>query len=154
MPEIRILSICVFRRGSRILVARGLDAVKGEAFLRPLGGAVEFGELAVDAIRREIREELHAEIIEPVQIGVLENLFTYQGTPAHEIVIVFDAEFADHRLYQKDSLTIHEEDIWDGPAQWVDFHDNLATPLYPDGLVELLNDVASQSGAQDSEQPT
>ncbi len=142
MPEIRILAICVFRRGSRILVARGFDAVKGEAFLRPLGGAVEFGELAVDALRREIHEELDAEIIEPVQIGVLENLFTYQGKPGHEVVIVFDAEFADQQLYQKDSLPIHEEDVWDGPAQWVEFDDGLALALYPDGLTELLNNTA------------
>lgn len=112
--------------------------MKKETFLRPLGGAVEFGELAVDALRREIREELHAEIVEPVQLGVLENIFMYQGQPGHEIVIVFDATFADPTHYDKDTLPIHEEEIWDGPARWVDVGEGLTFALYPDGLAELL----------------
>ncbi len=145
MPKIRILAICVFRRGSKILVAQGFDAVKKETFFRPLGGAVEFGELAADALRREIREELHAEILEPVQLGVLENLFTYQGQPSHEVVFVFDAQFADQQLYQKASLEIHEEDIWDGPARWIDLEDDLTAALYPEDLEELLKNKGRNS---------
>ncbi|MDP7020454.1 MAG: NUDIX hydrolase [Pirellulaceae bacterium] len=142
MSAIRILAICVFRHGSKVLVAQGFDAVKEESFLRPLGGAVEFGELAADALRREIREELAAEIAEVVQIGVLENIFTYRGQPGHEIVLVFDARFVDQEFYQKDSLAIHEEDIWDGPARWVDLNDDLPFDLYPDGLAALLRNAA------------
>lgn len=138
MSAIRFLAICVFRQGSRILVAEGFDAAKGESFFRPLGGAVEFGEFAGDAIRREIREELAAEISDPKQLGVLENLFTYQGQPCHEIVFVFDARFIDQRLYQVDSLHIQEEDIWAGPARWIDLNGNLPFNLFPAGLAALL----------------
>ena len=81
MPSIRLLAICAFRHPNRILVGRGFDEQKKEAFFRPHGGAVEFGERAVDALRREIREELGAEIQNPVQLGVLENLFTYRARP-------------------------------------------------------------------------
>ena len=73
------VEVCVFRHRTRILVARGFDDVKNEAFLRPLGGAVEFDEMVLDALRREIREELGVEISDPVQLGVLENVFTYRG---------------------------------------------------------------------------
>ncbi len=137
MPSIRHLVICVFRNGTKILVAQGFDDVKNETFLRPLGGAVEFGERAVDALRREMREELGAQIEEPVQLGVLENVFTYRGAPGHEVVFVFDARFADAELYNRPSLPLNES-VWDGAARWIDLADPLPHPLYPDGLGMLL----------------
>ena len=130
--------MCVFRHRTRILVARGFDDIKNEAFLRPLGGAVEFGEMVVDTLRREIREELGVEIAEPVQLGVLENVFTYRGQPGHEIVFVFDAKFVDTELYAKPSLPLNEP-VWDGPARWIDLVDPLPAALYPEGLTALLS---------------
>lgn len=137
MSSIRPLAICLFRHRGRILVARGFDDTKQEHFLRPLGGAVEFGERAELALRREIREELGVEITRPVRLGVLENVFTYRGRPGHEIVFVFDARFVDRRLYARPSLPL-AEDIWDGPARWIDLSRPLPAPLYPEGLLALL----------------
>ncbi len=140
MASIRHLVICVFRDKTRILVAQGFDDVKRETFLRPLGGAVEFGELAVDALRREIREELGAEITDPVRLGVLENVFTYLGRPGHEIVFVYDAKFVDADLYSSTDVPLNES-VWDGGARWIDLADPLPAPLYPDGLMTLLKRV-------------
>ena len=135
--HIRVLVLCIFRNGTQILVARGVDDVKGEAFHRPLGGAVEFGEMAVDALRREMREELGEEIRDPVRLGVLENVFEYAGEPGHEVVFVYDAAFANEELYAKPELPLNER-IWDGVARWIDLEHPTSLPLYPDGLVELL----------------
>jgi 8-oxo-dGTP pyrophosphatase MutT (NUDIX family) len=55
---IRVIAIFVFRDGDRILVAKCADDVKQDMFARPLGAVVEFGETSVQAIVREIREEL------------------------------------------------------------------------------------------------
>ena len=137
LSSIRILVICVFRRGRSILVARGVDEVKREAFLRPVGGAVEFGESSLEALRREVREELGAEIIDPVRLGVLENRFTYSGQPGHEIVFVYDAGFEDPDLHARPELPLNEP-IWDGAARWIDLDSLPAEPLYPDGLLQLL----------------
>lgn len=137
MPTIRAVAICVFRHGTRVLVGRALDEVKGQEFFRPIGGSIEFGERAVDAVRREVREELRAEIRNPRQLGVLENLFSYSGEPGHEIVFVFDADFADASLYECGKLPLYEE-VWGGEAEWPDLSNPLRVPLYPDGLVELL----------------
>lgn len=138
MSSIRNLVISVFRNETRILVAQGFDDVKQEWFLRPLGGAVKFGELAVDALRREIREELGEEITDPVQLGVLENVFTYRGEPGHEIVFVFDARFVDADVYSRTRLSLNEP-VWDGSARWIDLADPLPFALYPEGLTTLLN---------------
>lgn len=137
--EIRPLAICVFQNAGRILVANGYDAVKGEHFMRPLGGRIEFGERAIDALRREIREELHAEIDQPELLGVLESVFVYAGARCHEIVFVFDATLQDRSFYEVSEIPI-AEDVWVGPATWQHLSrlGSRRTPLYPDGLLELL----------------
>ena len=107
--RIRPIAICVFRRpDGALLLAPGYDKVKGQAFYRPLGGEIEFGELAVDAVRREIREELGCEIEEPRLLGVFENIFTYLGARGHELVWVFESRLIEPSLYEGDSVTARE----------------------------------------------
>ena len=137
MSKIRHVAICIFRHRGRILVGRGYDEVKKEHFFRPLGGGVEFGEQAAEAIRREIREELGLEIEDPIQLGVIENRFEYCGKPGHEIVFVFDARFADPDIYTQREIPINEAG-WDGPAQWLNLETPCPTPLYPQSLEDLL----------------
>jgi len=137
LSDIRQIAICVFRDRDRILVAPGYDEVKHERFFRPLGGAVERGELAVEALRREIREELGLELESPVQLGVIENHFEYQGRPGHEVVFVFNASFVDRAVYAKSTVPVCEPG-WDGPAEWIDLSELVPAPLYPVGLESLL----------------
>ena len=141
MSFIRYVALCVFRNGSRILVGKAFDDVKGEHYLRPLGGSVEFGESAVEALRREMQEELRAEINEPVRLGVLENIFTCRGEPGHEVVAVFDASFVDQNLYDVEHIPLFEE-VWGTVAFWVDLSDLPDMPLYPEGLLDLLRTAA------------
>ena len=141
--SIRVIAICVFAQGNRILAAPCLDEVKGERFFRPLGGAVEFGEAAIDALRREIREEVQREITAPLLIGVLENRFDYRGQPGHEVVFVFDAQFVDASLYMQPTVPLVEPG-WEGDAVWIDPQAPLLGRLYPDGLARLLKDHESK----------
>jgi 8-oxo-dGTP pyrophosphatase MutT (NUDIX family) len=103
--SIRPIAICVCRDGERILVFEGHDSRKGEVFHRPLGGSIEFGERGEEAVRREFREEIGADLGEVRYLGMLENIFTYEGRGGHEIVLVYDGRLKDERLYQKDSIT-------------------------------------------------
>ena len=137
--EIRAIAICVFRHDGRILVAHALDASKGERFLRPLGGRIEFGELSADALRRELREELHSEIEQLELLGVLEDVYVYAGVRCHDIAFVFDAKFQDASLYQRGEIPIAEAG-WEGPATWQHLGalSSVDTPLYPAGLLALL----------------
>lgn len=135
---IRPLALGVIRRGDALLVFEGHDEVKDETFYRPLGGGIEFGETGAEALRREFREELDADVEVGERIEVLENVFVSEGRTGHEIVFLYDAAFADRGLYAKEEMKILDDD---STARWVDVADfrNGTRILYPKGLTELLS---------------
>jgi ADP-ribose pyrophosphatase YjhB (NUDIX family) len=140
--RIRPIAICVFRRDDgAILVAPGFDRVKGQRFYRPLGGEIDFGERAEDAVRREILEELGAEIDDVRLLAVAENIFTYLGAEGHELVWMFEARFKDESFYEQD-VVMCDEGGAQFEAHWVslDVFVRGEAPLYPDGLLETLVD--------------
>ena len=145
-PRIRPLALCLLRRNGSILVNEADDLVKSERFCRPIGGGIEFGESAADAVIREIREELNAEVTNLQFVGTLENIFTYNGSPGHEIVLIYDGEFLDGALYQREFIPGVESNGDSFQAYWrgIDsFGSEL--PLYPHGLLELLRSGGQQS---------
>jgi ADP-ribose pyrophosphatase YjhB (NUDIX family) len=136
--SIRPIALGVIWRQRALLVFEGHDDVKGETYYRPLGGGVEFGERSDDALQREFREELDAEVLVKERLGVLENVFSWRGRSGHEIAFVYDAEFVDSALYAKDEMKILDDPA---TARWVDFADfrDGSKILYPRGLTELLS---------------
>ena len=94
-------------RDGALLVSEGPNPT-GELFHRPLGGHVEFGEYAVDTVRREFDEEIGQELVGVRMAGVLENIFQWDGSIQHEIAFIFLAGFADPDAYE-----INEQSVQD-----------------------------------------
>jgi 8-oxo-dGTP pyrophosphatase MutT (NUDIX family) len=142
-PQIRPLTICLFRHNNRILVAEGHDPTKGETFYRPLGGGIEFGEYAQQALVRELREEIGAEIAELRYLFTLENIFTYAGNVGHEIVLVHDGRLVNHALYQQPEIVGHETNGEAFVIRWKELSEFApgGAILYPDGLWERLQTI-------------
>lgn len=135
---VRVKAVCLFVNGDRLLAIDGYDPTKQERFWVPVGGRVEFGEESSTAIVREVREELSAEITELKLLGVLENVFTFDGSTGHEIVFVYDARFIDSSIYDRDGVVGLEGES-EFTAYWIDPHaPTNGRPLYPDGLTGLL----------------
>jgi ADP-ribose pyrophosphatase YjhB (NUDIX family) len=139
--RIRVLALGIIWRGDELLLMEGYDPSKRQTFYRPLGGGVEFGERARDALIREFAEELGAELVNIRYLETLENIFTYDGQPGHEIIILFQADFANETFYARGDLVAMEGDdrvttAWKRRDECTD-----ETPLYPDGLRELLNSL-------------
>jgi ADP-ribose pyrophosphatase YjhB (NUDIX family) len=103
MSQIRPIAICVFLKNNKILVAEGYDPVKLETFYRPLGGGIEFGESSKETIRREIMEEINVEVDQESlrYLGAVENIFIFNGSPGHEIVLVYDGVLQESGLYEQ-----------------------------------------------------
>ncbi|MDY7080760.1 MAG: NUDIX domain-containing protein, partial [Chloroflexota bacterium] len=100
---IRPLALGVVWRDDSILVFEGYDHVKNEAFYRPLGGGINFGERSREALRREFREELGVELTDVRYMDTLENIFTCNGQRGHEIILLYEATLADRSFYARET---------------------------------------------------
>ncbi len=135
----RVTVLALIRNGDRILVQQGYDSVKQQTFFRPLGGGIDYGERAEDALRREFMEELEAELSNIRLLRVVENIFTLEGLAGHEIIFLYDAELADKALYDTDKLQAHEHGDGDFDALWKPLADFAAGEIiYPPGIEEFL----------------
>jgi len=138
-PQIRAVAIAVIWRGGEILVYEGYNPTTQETFYRPLGGGIDFGEPAVDALGREFREEIGAGLEGIRYLDTLESIYIFDGYPGHELVRVYEARLADPLLYEREAWSF-EEDGSTCNVLWKRLEDFRIDRLYPDGLLELLND--------------
>ncbi|QSJ16990.1 NUDIX hydrolase [Nostoc sp. UHCC 0702] len=118
--EIRVLALGLIRDGDRIFVSEGYDSVKQDKFYRALGGGVDFGETSRDALKREFLEEIQAELTNIRYLGCIENLFTFNGRQGHEIIQLYQCDFAQPKFYQLESLIFSESATHHHKALWID----------------------------------
>jgi len=117
-------------------------------FHRPLGGHVEFGEYAALAVHREFQEEIGQRLAGVRLLGVLENIFTWQGSTQHEIVFLFTARFADPAAYEITEQRILDDTagrtrvIWRAPGAG-------CPPFYPAGVTDLIVGAAGPAPRAD-----
>lgn len=138
--QIRPIALCIFRKGASILVAEGYDPYKQEAYYRPPGGSMAFGEYSWETVRREIREELGEEIKNLTFLGPAEYVFQHEGEAGHEIVFIFEGELANKKAYQAETLEGSGAASGSFRAVWkpiADFRRKKAR-LYPEGLLDYL----------------
>lgn len=132
MSVVIVKAMLIVRNGEKLLFSRGFDEVKKQAFLRPLGGHVEFGETGAETIKREMQEEVGCEALDVKFVSAIENLFTYNGKKGHEVILVYEGRLADASLYTKDSFMFMEGDR-KSMAGWFSKADveREGIPIYP-----------------------
>ena len=135
--EIRPLALGIAVKNNKLLVSEGFDNIKKETFYRCLGGGIEFLEKSEDALKREFLEEININITVKDFLGISENIFTYKGKKAHELILFFSIEISD-KDYQEVYKVIddHGETI----AKWIDIEEfkNKNKILYPEEVFKYI----------------
>lgn len=135
--EIRPLALGIAVKNNKLLVSEGFDNIKKETFYRCLGGGIEFLEKSEDALKREFMEEININITVKDFLGISENIFTYKGKKAHELILFFSIEISD-KDYQEVYKVIddHGETI----AKWIDIEEfkNKNKILYPEEVFKYI----------------
>ena len=135
--EIRPIALGLAIKNNKLLVSEGFDKVKNETFYRCLGGGIEFLEKSEEALKREFLEELNVDITVKDFLGISENIFTYQGKKAHELILFYSIEISDEN-YQEEYKVIddHGETI----AKWIDINEfkNKNKILYPEEVFKYI----------------
>ncbi len=137
--EIRVLALGLIRSGDRIFISEGYDPVKQQTFYRALGGGVDFGETSLIALQREFQEEIQAELKNIRYLGCLENIFTFNDQPGHEILQIYQCDFVDQKFYQLEQLVFSEGDR-QKTALWVNIErfKSGRLALVPEAFLEYL----------------
>ena len=135
--EIRPIALGLAIKNNKLLVSEGFDKVKDETFYRCLGGGIEFLEKSEEALKREFLEEINVDITVKNFLGISENIFTYQGKKAHELILFYSIEISDEN-YQEEYKVIddHGETI----AKWIDIDEfkNKNKILYPKEVFKYI----------------
>ena len=135
--EIRPIALGLVIKDNKLLVSEGFDKVKNETFYRCLGGGIEFLEKSEEALKREFLEEINVNITVKDFLGISENIFTYQGKKAHELILFYSIEISDEN-YQEEYKVIddHGETI----AKWIDIDEfkNKNKILYPEEVFKYI----------------
>lgn len=76
---------CVLEHNGKILLHKGLV----DDFWNLVGGRIKAGEYSLDALKREMKEELNIEITNAKLINVSENFFNYDNKDYHELLFVY-----------------------------------------------------------------
>ncbi|WP_258132029.1 NUDIX hydrolase [Microbacterium sp. MYb62] len=138
--RIRVKAMLVAPNAQRTAHAVSVNAATAEnpgGYHRLIGGSVELGETHIDAVRREVREELSATIRDLSYLGVVENIFRIDGEVGHEIVFLYTGTLDPEPAATGATLT--ESDGAVVPVVWRNFDDDAeALPLYPAGVVGLF----------------
>lgn len=123
-----------------MLVTEDYDTHKNQNFCVPLGGHVKFNEHSLETVKREFIEEINAELTNLNLFTVLENFFTWNGTPGHEVVFVYKGELKDKSLYNKQDIPFLDTHYPNTKVKWVSVKEITQGKhnFYPEGLRDKI----------------
>ena len=138
--EIREAALCLIRHQNAFLVAEIRDPETGTVLHRPPGGGVERGESPIDAVRRELYEELGVTLTAVRELGTLDHIWFWKGREIRERAWLFAASSTDDvRLSHGETPDVVEAKGQRIKTTWRPIEDTKdLPPLCPPLLIDFL----------------
>ena len=88
-------------------------------------------------LKREYKEELGIDIIVEDFCGISENIFTYQGKNAHELILFYNIKIQDKDVREKYHII---DDNCESDAYWIDVNEfkNNKKIIYPEQIFKYI----------------
>lgn len=149
-PRIGAVALGVIVQDGHLLLEPMASWLNVGLMWRPIGGFIEFGEYAADAVVREFKEELNRDVEVIRQLGVYENRVTFDVAAGplavHEVAFLYELRFANHdQPPDLEALASFEQDAPPGAehstAHWLPIAELQAGehPVFPLDLLEKLS---------------
>ena len=134
--QIRPIALGLAIKNNKVLVSEGYDKVKDQTFYRCLGGGIEFLEKSDEALKREFKEEIGADITVKDFLGLQENIFTFNGKNGHELIFIYKVDIKDSDYKEEYNIIDEVNSV----AKWIDINDVKSGKeiLYPTEVVKYL----------------
>lgn len=118
-------------------MSEGYDKIKNEIFYRSIGGGINFLENSKEALKREFKEELNIDINVGEFLGISENIFTYNGKNAHELILFYNVDISDSDYKEKYHIV---DDNCETDAMWINIDKfmNKELKIYPEEVYKYL----------------
>jgi ADP-ribose pyrophosphatase YjhB (NUDIX family) len=106
------------------------------------GGRCELSESSIDALKREMKEELETEVKIERLIWIVENFFNYQDKHCQEMGLYFLTTLPENsHLHEKDKTYQAKENDYELIMRWFKLDELNDIILYPEFLRESLNAI-------------
>ena len=133
----RVAGIFIDEKNKRFLT----NTAKNIDFVVLPGGRVEIGESSIESLKREMVEELGANISIVSLKAIIENFFNFDGYDYHELQYVYVAKFEDESIqnHTGEFIGIEAKDYY----EWFSFEDldkiNYKPAMLKDAIKEALS---------------
>ncbi|EDX84119.1 hydrolase, NUDIX family, putative [Synechococcus sp. PCC 7335] len=138
--HIRPIALGLIEHQNHLFVSQGQDKKTKATFYRFLGGGIDFGETSKAALVREFQEEIQAELTDIEYLSCLDNIFTLNDKPKHELIQLFRCRFVDKAFYQLNKKFALVEGDRTTQAFWIKTADVLVGQrrLVPESCLKYL----------------
>lgn len=134
--KLNIRSAGIIIHNGKILVHRNIN----NNHYALVGGRVEIGEDSASTLKREIQEEMGKNIEIIGYVSTIENFFEMKGSKYHEIMFVYQVEFAEDEDRKIDYTIKNIEGKHYLQYEWIDIEKIQDYPILPKAIKGILKE--------------
>ena len=127
----------IIKKENKVLVHHSIGS---EHFTLP-GGRVKEGESSIEALQREIKEEMDFETEYVRPVSLIENFFIMKGKEYHELLMTHELKFKNEEIYAKEKYEpVEPEKQGKLEFLWIDIKDIDNINFVPEAMKNVIKE--------------